>query len=64
MYVCICNAIKERDLRKAAVQIHGDAETVYEALGHIPQCCQCLEDAEEVLLDARTAKNLPVSINA
>ncbi|AIT81272.1 MULTISPECIES: bacterioferritin-associated ferredoxin [Novosphingobium] len=51
MYVCICNAIKETDLRAAARCCQGNAETLYAALGRTPQCRQCLEEAEEIIAD-------------
>ena len=51
MYVCICNAIREKDLRTAARCCGGNAESVYAALGHTPQCCQCLEEAEDIIAD-------------
>ena len=53
MYVCICNAIKECDLRIAARSCEGDADAVYELLGRTPQCGQCLDDAAEILIDER-----------
>lgn len=53
MYICICNAIRETDLRSAARCCQGDADAVYEALGHRPQCGQCLDDAAQCLIDAR-----------
>jgi bacterioferritin-associated ferredoxin len=34
MYICICNAIREKDLRNAARCHAGDAETLYEEMGH------------------------------
>lgn len=55
MYTCICNAIRETDLRHAARRHHGDAESVYAQLGKRPNCGQCLEEAEEVLAEAREA---------
>ena len=55
MYVCICNAIREADLRAAARALPGDVEGVYAALGHIPQCRQCFEDAEEILTEERAS---------
>lgn len=51
MYVCICNAIRETDLRSAARRCGGDAETVYAALGRTPQCRQCLEEAEDIIAE-------------
>lgn len=53
MFVCICNAIREDDLRKAARTSGGDADAVYEALGKRPQCGQCLDDAAEILIEER-----------
>ena len=64
MYVCICNAIKEAELRHAALRTDGDAEAVYLSLGRIPQCAQCLEQAESILADARRAHTLPVRLSA
>jgi bacterioferritin-associated ferredoxin len=58
MYVCICNAIREADFRRAAQHVPGDAEAVYAALGHLPQCAQCLEDADEMLAEIRCCRRL------
>jgi bacterioferritin-associated ferredoxin len=53
MYVCVCNAIRECELRRAARQTAGDADAVYAALGKVPQCGQCLDDAAHILIDER-----------
>jgi bacterioferritin-associated ferredoxin len=53
MYVCVCNAIREADLREAAHSLPGDAEALYAQLGKVPQCCQCLEEADELIAEAR-----------
>ena len=53
MYVCICNAIRESDLRCAARCVPGNAEAVYAAMGKTPNCGQCLCEAEEVLEEER-----------
>ncbi|MBS0482361.1 MAG: (2Fe-2S)-binding protein [Proteobacteria bacterium] len=55
MYVCICNAIRECELRAAARQHPGDADAVYAALGKTPQCGQCLDDAAHILIEEREA---------
>ncbi|RJY10249.1 ferredoxin [Aurantiacibacter aquimixticola] len=56
MYTCICNAIRECELRKAARQYHGGgAESVYAKLGKRPNCGQCLEEADEVIREERDA---------
>jgi len=59
MYVCICNAIKQSELRALACEFSGDAEKVYTAMGRPPQCRQCLEEANAILIEARTAKKVP-----
>ena len=53
MYVCICNAIRESELRRAANLCPGGAEATYAALGKVPQCRQCLDDAEDILFEER-----------
>ncbi|WP_442866723.1 (2Fe-2S)-binding protein [Aurantiacibacter sp. MUD61] len=55
MYTCICNAIRECDLRKAARQHNGNAESVYAKLGKKPNCGNCLEEAEDVIREEREA---------
>ena len=62
MYICVCNAIREPDLRMAARQCTGDAESVYARLGKSPQCRQCLELADEIVGDARVQHRLPAYI--
>ncbi len=59
MIVCICNAIRENDLRAAARSCRGDADAVYRALGHAPQCRQCLDEAAEILDEERCAGLCP-----
>lgn len=53
MYVCICNGIRESELRCAARRCPGDPDAVYAALGKRPQCAQCLDDAAEILIEER-----------
>ena len=53
MYVCVCNAIRECDFRRTARCVTGDAEAVYAALGKTPKCRQCLDEANEMLLEER-----------
>jgi bacterioferritin-associated ferredoxin len=54
MYVCICNAICQSELRSAARNCSGDAEAVYAKLGRAPQCRQCLDEAEDLLAKVRS----------
>ena len=53
MYVCICNAIREKDLRAAARCCRDGAEGLYAKLGRTPQCRQCLDEASEIVADER-----------
>ncbi len=53
MYICICNAIRECDLRKVARRTAGDAERAYAVLGKRPNCGQCLEEAEAIIFEER-----------
>jgi bacterioferritin-associated ferredoxin len=55
MYICVCNAIRECELRTAARACPGDADAVYACLGKTPQCAQCLDEAAEILIDERFA---------
>lgn len=63
MYVCICNAIRDTDLRRAARRCDGDAETLYACLGRTPKCRQCLEDAAEIIDDERIARRLSACVS-
>lgn len=55
MYICICNAIREADLRHAATHCEGDAEATYAALGKRPNCGHCLDEAQEIIEEQRAA---------
>lgn len=60
MYICICNAIRETDLRHAATRCDGDAEATYAALGKRPNCGHCLEEAQEIIEQQRAAQSCDV----
>jgi len=59
MYVCVCNAVRECEFRRAARQVEGDAEAVYAALGCEPRCGTCLEDADVILAEERHLNRKP-----
>lgn len=63
MYICVCNAIKVAELRVAAGKLRGDAEAIYTALGRPPQCRQCLEEADQIIADQRTADIQPLELH-
>jgi bacterioferritin-associated ferredoxin len=54
VFVCVCNALKERDVREAA-RVAGKScpKAAFAQLGCKPKCGQCLPFAREVLEDAR-----------
>jgi bacterioferritin-associated ferredoxin len=53
MVVCVCNAIRERDLRDVARdgQLRC-AKAAYAQLGRKPKCGQCLPFARNIIKDA------------
>ena len=59
MYVCVCNAIRECELRKAALRCAGDAEAVYASLGKRPNCGHCLDEANEIVAGERAMARIP-----
>ena len=61
MYVCICNAIRESELRRMARHTNGDAEAAYAALGKRPDCGTCLADADAILFEERELGLQPVA---
>lgn len=59
MYICVCNAIRECELRRAALRTAGDAEAVYAALGKRPNCGQCLDEADAIVQAERELAAIP-----
>jgi len=49
MVVCICNAIRESDVREAARKGAGCPRSAYESLGRRPRCGQCLPFARMII---------------
>lgn len=61
MYVCVCNAIRESELRRAARRTLGDAESVYAALGKRPDCRTCLCEADAICFEERELLRNPIA---
>jgi bacterioferritin-associated ferredoxin len=59
MYVCLCNALTERQVRHAASTSDGSAESVYRSFGTQPKCGKCVPTVECILRDLM-AKAVPV----
>ena len=60
MYVCICNALRDRELEAAAHDACASSSTpmvadVFKRCGTRPQCGRCLPDVATMIDDARAA---------
>ena len=53
MYICICNAITDKDIRRAAEAGATDLWALQAELGVATGCGSCRESAAEILHDAR-----------
>lgn len=53
MYVCICNALTDKDFAAAAQAGATTVGQAFAALGERPQCGRCFQCAREVMADAR-----------
>lgn len=53
MIVCVCNNIRETELREAAKTGCRTACQSYKALGHRAKCGQCIRFARSILNEAR-----------
>lgn len=55
MVVCVCNAIRENDVRQAARNGATSACAAYRALGRRAKCGQCLSFARTIINQERAA---------
>jgi bacterioferritin-associated ferredoxin len=55
MYLCLCNALTDRDVR-ACCEGAGSVSTVYRALGCEPRCGKCVPFVRQMLRQAGTAQ--------
>ncbi len=49
MVVCVCNAIRERDVRDAARAGCSDPVRAYASMGRRPRCGQCIPFARDIV---------------
>ena len=49
MYVCLCNAYRERDVRDAVLAGARTVKEAYKALGNGPCCGCCIPDAQTLI---------------
>ncbi|MEH3106036.1 MAG: (2Fe-2S)-binding protein [Sphingomonas fennica] len=55
MVVCVCNAIREHDVRRAARSGCVTPCAAYASLGRRPRCGQCVSFAREIIEQERSA---------
>jgi bacterioferritin-associated ferredoxin len=55
MVVCVCNAIREREVRDAARSGCRDPLSAYASLGRRPRCGQCVPYAREIIASEQAA---------
>jgi bacterioferritin-associated ferredoxin len=49
MYICLCNALTDRDLRLHTAAGGGSVAMVYQACGCRPQCGKCVPFVRQML---------------
>lgn len=57
MYICICNALRDRDLASAADGARGVSE-VFRRCGQRPQCGKCVPDVVRMVEAAAQGKSV------
>ena len=55
MVVCVCNAIRENDVREAARKGASCPLSAYQSLGRRPRCGQCLPFARSIIEEEAVA---------
>lgn len=60
MYVCICNALKDRQIKAEASDVKSVGE-VFRRCGARPQCGKCLPDIAKMIEDARGCAHAAVA---
>jgi len=60
MFVCICNAIKDRQIKAEAAEVKSVGE-VFRRCGARPQCGKCLPDIAKMIEDARDCERAAIA---
>jgi bacterioferritin-associated ferredoxin len=55
MIVCVCNAIRESEVRQAALEGASCPSSAYSRFGRKPRCGQCFSFARQVIAAAQAA---------
>jgi bacterioferritin-associated ferredoxin len=56
MYICICNAVTDRQIKTAVQEGHGTFKKIQQQLDVATCCGQCESHAKEVILEAKNAE--------
>lgn len=63
MYICICNALKDRELAAASSSARSVAD-VFKRCGSRPRCGKCLQDVAQMIEDSRMEEQGPLQVAA
>ncbi len=55
MYICICNAVTDKDIRKAAKAGVNSLSALQEEMGVAVNCGSCADDAAAILRECRSS---------
>jgi bacterioferritin-associated ferredoxin len=58
MYVCLCNALTDRDLRPHTASGSCSVAMVYQACGCRPQCGKCVPFVREMLREGEATNSM------
>ena len=61
MYVCICKAVTDREIRKAAAKGADNLYELRESLGVASGCGGCADQAQQILDEAAARRRGPVT---
>jgi bacterioferritin-associated ferredoxin len=60
MYICLCNALTDRDVRSQCCKGNGSVAMVYRGLGCEPQCGKCVPMVRQMLRESTASAELEV----
>lgn len=63
MYICICNALRDKDIAAASSDARSVGE-VFRRCGRRPQCGKCLRDVAEIIEEQRQVETAPQALAA
>lgn len=61
MYVCICNGIKEKDVRAAVNSGADTVSRVFKSQGCKPECGNCIGCMRDIMEDEMRMDDLPMA---